>query len=78
MSEGRTKHEINDGEWRNPDNWRGIVYFGKQDSRIIVPLSWSDGYFGPYTINLGHRWGWLWLAVIASTALAMIAVPTLL
>jgi hypothetical protein len=29
--------EINDTEWKNPDNWSGPFYFSKKDSRIGEP-----------------------------------------
>ena len=55
-----TQREINDAEWRNPDNWSGSwpynAYFSKRDSRLFVP-QYFNSILCPHTINFGHRWG---------------------
>ncbi len=68
--------EINESEWRNPDNWGGpkwiAVYFSKNDSRTWVPkrvlsLGW--------TMNLAHTPGVYWLTgVMVGVPLFLIAV----
>ncbi len=54
--------EINDAEWRNPENWSGpkwaSFYFSKRDTRTWVPkaipsLGW--------TLNIGKHAGAKWL-----------------
>jgi uncharacterized membrane protein len=54
--------QINDAEWRNPENWSGpkwaSFYFSKRDKRTWVPkaipsLGW--------TINIGKHAGAKWL-----------------
>ena len=50
--------EINEAEWRNPDNWSGGFYFSKRDSRTWVPkqtpaLGW--------TLNIGNPAGAAWM-----------------
>jgi uncharacterized membrane protein len=71
--------EINQAEWRNPDNWTGptwlSVYFSKRDSRVWVPkqiqgLGW--------TLNLGRPGGVAWLlAIIVGIPLLTIVVCVL-
>lgn len=57
--------QINESEWRNPDNWTGaLIYHSRVDRRIIVPKRMSR--LG-YTINLGRPIG---LAI----AIALVAV----
>ncbi|MFC1454424.1 DUF5808 domain-containing protein [Verrucomicrobiota bacterium] len=58
-----TQEEINQAEWKNPDNWtKGskmlCVYFSHKDSRTWVPKSipWMGS-----TINLGKPAGVAWL-----------------
>lgn len=53
--------EINDTEWRNPENWSGSLlgfYFSKKDSRTWVPKSVPQ--MG-WTLNLGKPAGARWL-----------------
>ena len=67
---------INEGEWKNPENWTGpkwlSVYFSKRDSRVWVPkqipgLGWTS--------NLGRPGGVAWLfAVIVALPLIVIGV----
>jgi uncharacterized membrane protein len=38
----------------NPDNWKGMFYFNKNDFRVIVPkkdpnLGWTLNFGNPYT-----------------------------
>ena len=56
------QHEINEAEWKNPDNWSGpgliAFYFSKKDTRTWVPkkipaMGW--------TLNLGQPAGARWL-----------------
>ena len=53
--------EINNKEWKNPDNWSGSAigfYFSKKDDRVWVPKSipWMG-----WTLNLGQPAGARWL-----------------
>jgi len=60
-----SQREINDTEWRNPDNWAGVwpfrADFSKRDSRASVPHYFNGSIFAqvvsPRIMNLGHRWG---------------------
>ncbi|HEX4129620.1 MAG TPA: hypothetical protein VHZ24_06225 [Pirellulales bacterium] len=74
MNETLAQRGINDAEWRNPDNWSGIwmyrVYFSKRDSRIWVPAT-RLGPFGPSTINVGHRYDFLVMALLFYAMIAM-------
>ena len=71
-----SQREIDDEEWRNPDNWSGVwpfnAYFSKRDSRIFVP-QFFNSRFSPRTPNFGHRLGFpvvclLYVVVIFMTA----------
>ena len=46
--------EINETEWKNPDNWSDQFYFSKKDSRTWVPKSipWMG-----WTLNIGRTTG---------------------
>jgi len=65
-----TQTELNDAEWRNPDNWHGGwvgIYVRRRDTRVWVPkrvpvMGW--------TLNMGQRRAWLWAA-------ALLVLPTL-
>lgn len=62
------QQEINEAEWRNPENWNLAFYFSKKDSRVIVPkriraMGW--------TVNLGKRAG---AAILIAT---IIVIPLL-
>lgn len=57
------QQEINDAEWRNPENWSGrrktwlAVYFSQKDSRLIVPKSvpvmgWTLNFAKPAAVAL--------------------------
>lgn len=60
-----TQQEINQAEWRNPDNWSGPgcanFYFSKKDTRTWVPK--SIPWLG-WTLNLGNPAGAYWLVSI--------------
>lgn len=68
--------EINQAEWRNPDNWGGskalAIYFSKKDRRIWVPPQKpSIGW----TVNLAHTGGVFWLiGICVGLIVVMIAV----
>lgn len=74
-----TQDEINEMEWKNPDNWSGGLYFCKRDSRVWVPkqirsLGW--------TINLGQKQGartmmWVFIGCIIIAVLANVVVINL-
>ena len=50
--------EINQAEWRKPENWSCGFYFSKKDSRTWVPKSipWMG-----WTVNIGKPAGACWL-----------------
>ena len=42
---------------KNPDNWKGIFYFNRNDPRLTVPkfnpaLGWTLNFANPYTYIL--------------------------
>ncbi len=61
--------ELNDLEWRRTDNWtRRGLYRSARDPRILVPkrnpaLGW--------TVNIAHRAGRIWLAVLIVLAIVI-------
>lgn len=69
-----TQDEINESEWRNPENWGGpkliSVYFSKKDSRTWVPkqIPWTG-----WTVNLAQRAGvwWFFCIILASMLLVV-------
>lgn len=70
------QREINEAEWKNPDNWSGpglvTFYFSKRDSRTWVPKSipWMG-----WTMNLGKPAGALWLTgFLIGTPLLVVAI----
>jgi len=53
---------------QNPNNWKGIFYFNKRDSRVLVPkrnpaLGWTFNMANPLT----------WLGIVAIFAIAIIS-----
>lgn len=55
------------GEWDNPSNWTGrIFYKSRVDRRIFVPQKSSGGW---YTINLGQPFG-IAIAIVLFVVLA--------
>jgi len=71
--------EINESEWKNPDNWSGSVfgfYFSKKDTRTWVPKSipWMG-----WTLNLGKPAGARWMiGFLIGLPLSVIIVAALL
>ena len=53
----KSQREIDQAEWRNPDNWT-TIYFSKKDSRAWVPK--KNPKHGT-TINFGHPVGARWI-----------------
>ena len=45
--------DLNQQEWKNPQNWSFIVYHSQRDSRMLVPKRWGFGW----TINLRNKTG---------------------
>ena len=65
-----SQDEINEAEWRNPDNWSGGYYFSKKDSRVWVPKQLGGGWI----MNLGQKKGAAWMTgmfVAASIAIVL-------
>ena len=49
--------QMNDSDFNKPDNWVGVFYFNRKDSRLIVPkriegLGWTINFANPYTYVL--------------------------
>jgi uncharacterized membrane protein len=56
--------EVNQAEWKNPDNWRGGwlgIYVAPRDTRDWVPkrIPWMG-----WTLNFAHGRSWLWLGAL--------------
>ena len=63
--------EIDDAEWRNPDNWLlDIFYYSRKDSRPFVPKRGSSEMLGA-TINFARPAGVLLLVGILAFAALM-------
>lgn len=62
MKGNRTQDEINQAEWKNPDNWT-TIYFSKKDSRTWVPK--KNPKHGS-TINFGSPSGARWIYYLYS------------
>ena len=58
--------ELLDSMWKNPDNWKGILYVNQKDPRIFVPK--SNPKFG-WTLNFGNT-----LTYLAFTGIILVAV----
>jgi uncharacterized membrane protein len=61
MEKKMTQQEINEQEWKNPNNWSESLvgfYFSKRDSRVWVPKSipWMG-----WTLNLAKPAGARWM-----------------
>lgn len=71
--------EINENEWKNPDNWSGSIfgfYFSKKDTRTWVPKSipWMG-----WTLNLGKPEGARWLTgILVGLPLAAVLIAILI
>ena len=62
---------LNLGEWENPANWSGgVFYHSRLDKRVLVPKRLRG--FG-YTVNLAQPGGRIVLAVLVGAALIAIA-----
>lgn len=71
------QNEINEAEWKNPENWGGpptlAVYFSKRDARVWVPQHKpSIGW----TVNLAHTGGILWMIGICVGMILLLVVLT--
>jgi uncharacterized membrane protein len=67
-----TQKEINEAEWSDPANWRYgwlILYFGKRDTRLLVPK--RKPAFG-FTVNLGRREGKVLLLGVAGALVTLL------
>ncbi len=42
------------------DNWNGVFYSNRDDRALLVPKRFGIGY----TLNFGHPWSWVVLALI--------------
>jgi uncharacterized membrane protein len=52
--QNKSSKVIPDTRSKNPGNWKGIIYFNRKDSRVIVPklnpfLGWTLNFGNPYT-----------------------------
>jgi uncharacterized membrane protein len=50
-------NDILDSMSRNPDNWKGILYFNRKDKRLVVPklyplMGWTFNFACPYAYLL--------------------------
>lgn len=65
QQEINTQREINQAEWRNPDNWYFGIYNSPRDTRIWVSKSipWTG-----WTLNFAHRAAWIWILAIVMPA----------
>ena len=66
------QREINEREWRNPDNWNCGFYFSRRDSRWIVPK--RIRLLG-FSANLGRRGGAIWFWCVIVLTYLSLAVP---
>ena len=53
--------------WRDPKNWRSMMYYCHEDPRLIVPMRvrWTG-----YSMNFAHGSAWALLAGISFALLA--------
>ncbi len=58
--------QLLDTMWKNPDNWKGIIYFNSKDPRLLVPK--SNPKLG-LTLNFGNK-----LTYLAFAGIVLIAV----
>lgn len=60
-----------DHEWRDPRNWRGLLYVAPRDPRVIVPK--RNPAYG-WTFNFAHPWRCAVLAAaIVGAALGIVS-----
>jgi len=62
----KTGKEIENTMNKNPNNWKGIFYFNRNDYRIIVPK--TNPYMG-WTVNFASPYTYLFLIALAAIAL---------
>lgn len=53
----KLSREIRDTASKDPSNWRGVFYFNRKDSRIVVPkinpaTGWTFNLANPYSYLL--------------------------
>lgn len=71
------QREIDEAEWKNPENWSGpglfVFYFSKRDSRTWVPKSipWMG-----WTVNLGKPAGAKWLIALFGLSVLLLVLTT--
>jgi uncharacterized membrane protein len=53
---------------KNPDNWKGVLYFNPKDPRLIVPKYFSS--MG-WTLNFGNPYTYLIFAGLFSVIVAV-------
>lgn len=53
--------QLLDSMWKNPDNWKGIIYINRKDPRLLVPK--SNPKLG-MTLNFGNKLTYLAIAGI--------------
>lgn len=66
-----TQDEINQAEWKNPDNWSFGLYSSSRDTRTWVPkrMPWRG-----WTINMGSPAGPTWMiCFVAGVAIILVA-----
>ncbi|MDD4031712.1 MAG: DUF5808 domain-containing protein [Bacteroidales bacterium] len=60
--ENSSDKQIMNSDSENPDGWKGIIYFNRQDSRLIVPKRFPE--MG-WTLNFAHPYSYLLLIALA-------------
>ena len=68
-----TQSEVNEAEWRNPNNWRGWgrwfrIYHSDRDTRAWVPK--PDPRMG-MTVNFARRSGVVTIAIVLAIGLGV-------
>ncbi|GAO27741.1 DUF5808 domain-containing protein [Geofilum rubicundum] len=63
----RQDKQMLDAMRKNPDNWKGIFYYNRQDPRLVVPKLYP--YFG-YTLNFASGYVYVFLALLILIVLA--------
>ena len=57
---------------KDPANWKGLIYFNKKDSRIIVPKLYPS--FG-WTFNMGNIYSYVIIAVFLAVVAVLAILP---